>query len=85
MNPQPMQQSMQQPMPVMAGGAPGLTKQLKQLYDRQALMAQEQGQPAPDWPTWLQSNGFQLSPDGQAQPQSPDAIQKLMDAQREYL
>ncbi len=73
------------PMNPTAGGAAGLTKMLKEMHTKVAMEAQETGQPAPDWATWLQSNGFQEGPDGLAIPASPDAVQKLINAQREYL
>jgi hypothetical protein len=78
MNPAPQ-------MNPMAGGPASLTKMLREMYTKANMAAQESGQAAPDWATWLQSNGFQEGPDGLAIPASPDAVQKLINAQREYL
>lgn len=59
-------------------GRPGMTKQLRQLFQQYNMNQQTQGLQPLDWPMWLEQNGYTLGADKLVMPQGINDIDKLL-------
>lgn len=58
-----------------AGGTPGLTLQLKQLFDQYNISTMSAGETPMAWEDWLQTQGYGMGPDRLVRPlQEPSQL-----------
>jgi len=58
-----------------AGGAPGMTIQMKKLFDQYNISTMSAGDTPMAWEDWLQTQGYTLGPDMQVRPlQDPSQL-----------